>query len=65
MIGSSKESVGKIWDWQIAKSMIQSDFNPMIGSKPIGFSGSEFSFVVHVSEKQKFRGIEQTRKPTL
>ena len=31
---------------QIAKSMIQSDFDTMIGSKPIGFSGSEFSFVV-------------------
>nr|VFK44611.1 MAG: Transposase [Candidatus Kentron sp. SD] len=45
-LGSSEKSVGKIWDRQIAKSMIQSDFDTMIGSKPIGFSGSEFSFVV-------------------
>nr|VFK43842.1 MAG: hypothetical protein BECKSD772F_GA0070984_11589 [Candidatus Kentron sp. SD]VFK49170.1 MAG: hypothetical protein BECKSD772E_GA0070983_11619 [Candidatus Kentron sp. SD]VFK80257.1 MAG: hypothetical protein BECKSD772D_GA0070982_10973 [Candidatus Kentron sp. SD] len=48
--GSSEKSVGKIWDRQIAKSMIQSDFDTMIGSKPIGFSGSEFSFVVQTLE---------------
>src|SRR5450631_3988615 len=45
-LGSSEESVGELRLWKLAKDVIQGEFGHAEGPVAVGFSHSDFDFVV-------------------
>src|SRR6202049_5260582 len=61
LIGSSVESVGGVRFWQLSEGVVEGDFGDAEGAESVGFSHSEFGFVVEALDDaagELFSGAE-------